>query len=115
MKFLIATVLTVLLSYAFGLFDAVPWYSFAFCSLIVALTIHQKPVKAFLSGFLALFFLWGILAAMIDTANNHLLSHRIALVLPLKGSSVALVLLTAFIGGLVSGLAALTGSFLRKK
>ncbi|MFX9020021.1 hypothetical protein ABTN35_20450, partial [Acinetobacter baumannii] len=87
------------------LFDALPWYSFALCSIIVALTIHQKPLKAFFAGFLALFLLWGILAAMLDSANNHLLSHRIALVLPLKGSSFALTLITAFVGGLVSGFA----------
>ena len=114
MKFIISTILTALLSYAFGLFDALPWYSFAVCSFLVALAIHQKPFKAFLAGFFALFILWAVLAIMKDAANDHILSQKIAKVLPLKGSSVALISVTAFIGGLVSGFSALTGSYMRK-
>jgi len=39
----------------------------------------------------------------------------VATILPLGGSSFVLILLTAFIGGLVAGLSALTGSYLRKR
>ena len=115
MKFLTAIILTALLSYAIGLFTTLPWWSFAITSLVIAAAVHQKPWKAFLAAFLAQFVLWAILAFMIDNANQHLLSVKVANILPLHGSYISLILLTAFIGGLVAGLSALTGSFLRKR
>ena len=113
MKFIVALVLTALLGFAAPLFLA--WWSFAITSLVVALAIHQKHWKAFLSGFAALFLSWGIYAFILDNANGHLLSKKIAQLLNLGDSPVALLLITAFIGGLVSGLAALTGSLARQK
>ncbi|MBS1580332.1 MAG: hypothetical protein JST94_02135 [Bacteroidetes bacterium] len=115
MKFFTAILLTALLSFAFGLFSIIPWWSCALCSLLVALSVHQKPSKAFLSGFLALFLLWGIMALIIDFRNEHILATKIAGVLPLGGSAYVVILVTAIVGGLVAGLAALTGSYLRKK
>ncbi|MDE3235375.1 MAG: hypothetical protein KGO81_05415 [Bacteroidota bacterium] len=114
MKFIIATFLTALLSYAIGLFMNLPWWSFVVCSFVVALAIHQKPFKAFGAGFVALFVLWGVLAFMIDSANDHILSRKVAQILPLGGSAAMLIMLTAFLGGLLAGLAALAGSFIRK-
>jgi hypothetical protein len=112
MKFIVVILLTALLGYAAPLYFS--WWSFAVCSFIIALLIHQKPFFAFIATFLGLFLLWGIMAMMIDNANNHLLSQKIAQVLPLNGSSILLILITAFIGGLVSGFAGLTGSLARK-
>ena len=115
MKFLISIILTALLSFAFGLFSVIPWWSFAICALLVALAIHQKPGKAFLSGFVSLFLLWGIIALIIDFKNEHILATRVSGVLPLGGSPYTLIFVTALVGGLVAGLAALTGSYLRKR
>lgn len=114
MKFLVATALTALLSFAIGLFTILPWFSFVFCALIVAVAVHQKPFKAFAAGFVAVFILWVVLVAMIDAANEHLLSKKVAAILPLGGNHVALIIVTGFVGGLLAGMAALTGSFLRK-
>ena len=111
MKFLTALVLTALLGYAAALF--LPWWAFAISSAVVALGIHQRPGKAFMAGFLGLFLLWGIHAMILDNANDHLLSQKIAEVLPLGGSSMLIILVTALIGGLISGFAALSGSFAR--
>jgi len=112
MKFIVVVLLTALLGYAAPLYFT--WWSFAVSSLIIALLIQQKPLAAFIATFLGLFMLWGIMAMIIDNANNHLLSQKIAMLLPLNGSSVLLIFITAFIGGLVSGFAGLTGSFARK-
>lgn len=111
MKFIVATILTAALAFISGLF--LPWWALAFTSLLVALIIHQKAGKAFLAGFLGVFLLWGGLATWIDLQNNHILSQRIAQVLPLGGNSYLLIGVTALVGGLVAGMAALTGSFLR--
>lgn len=111
MKFTVATLLTALLAFISGLF--LPWWGIALTSLLVALLVHQKPGKAFGAGLLGVFILWAGLAWWIDTKNNGVLSHKIASVLPLGGSGLALVLVTGLVGGLVAGFAALTGSFLR--
>ena len=112
MKFLIAFLLTVLLGYLFPLF--LPWWSFVIGSFMVAVFIHQKPWKAFLAGFIALLLLWSVYATLLDSPNHHILSIRVAQILPFKGSYVALIVTTAFVGGLPSGMAALTGSYARK-
>lgn len=112
MKFLISILLIALLSFAVGLY--LPWWSLALVAFVVAALIHQKAGKAFLSGFLALFLLWGILAFIIDQQNQHILSQKVATLLPLAGSYVLLILITALIGGLVAGFAAMAGSYLRR-
>lgn len=112
MKFIVTILLTAFLGYVAPLF--LPWWGFVITSFIVALAIPQKPWSAFLSGFLALFLFWGIDAFFIDLANQHLLSTKIANLLPLNGSYLLLILVTALTGGLVSGFAALTGSLARK-
>ena len=111
MKFLVATVLTALLAFISGLF--LPWWGIAITSLLVAVLVHQKTGKAFLSGLLGVFILWVGLAWWIDMKNNGVLSKKIASVLPLGGSSLVLILVTGLIGGLVAGMAAISGSFLR--
>jgi hypothetical protein len=113
MKFIVVVLLTALLGYAAPLYFA--WWSFAVTSFIIALLIHQKSFYAFIATFLGLFLLWGIMALSIDSSNDHLLSSKIATLLPLNGSSSLLIFITAFIGGLLSGFAGLTGSLAIKK
>ncbi len=112
MKFLTALLLTALLSFVACLY--LPWWSIAVASFLVALLVHQQPVKAWLAGFLGLFLLWTILAYWKDALNDGILSHRIAEILPLGGSSFMLILITGFVGALVGGIAALSGSYFRK-
>jgi len=111
MKFIVAIILTALLAFISGLF--LPWWGVAITSLLVAVIIHQKAGKAFLSGLLGVLLLWTGLAWWIDTKNNSVLSTKIASVLPLGGNAIALILVTGLIGGLVAGFAAMSGSFLR--
>ena len=111
MKFLTATILTALLAFVSGLF--LPWWGIAITSLLVALLVHQKAGKAFLAGMLGVFILWAGLAWWIDMKNNGVLSKKVAAVLPLGGNTILLIVLTGIIGGLVAGMAAISGSFLR--
>ena len=115
MKFFISVLLIALLSFTTGLFVMLPWWSFTICACVVAIAIPQKPFKSFLSGFVALFLLWGGIAFVIDNKNQHLLSTKVANLLPLNGNYFLLIILTAFIGALVAGLAALSGSYVRKR
>ena len=111
MKFILATLLTMALAFLAGLF--LPWWSIAIIALLVALFLPQHSFRGFLSGFLGIFLLWGLLALWIDIENQQILSRKMALVFPLGGSSALLILVTAFVGGMVGGFAALTGTSLR--
>ena len=112
MKFTVSILLTALLAFAAGLYMG--WWSVALSAFIVAVAIHQKPFKAWLAGFIGIFLLWAGLAWWIDQSNQQILSQKIAQIFPLGGSVLLLILVTAFIGALVSGFGALTGSYLRK-
>ncbi len=57
MKFFISILITALLSFVAGIF--LPWWTIAPAALIVAMCIHQSPFRSWLTGFLALFLLWG--------------------------------------------------------
>lgn len=111
MKFIVATLLTAILAFISGLF--LPWWGIAIAAILVAVLVHQKAGKAFLSGLLGVFLLWAGLAWWIDMKNNGVLSERIASILPLNGNSILLIGITALVGGMVGGFAAMTGSFLR--
>ena len=112
MKFIVAFLLTALLGYAAGFYF--PWWSIAIAAFIVAVAIPQKPLKAFLAGFLSLFVLWVVLALYIDMENQHILSMKIAELL-FKSHSHALIMgVTGLAAALVGGFAALSGSYLRQ-
>jgi len=112
-KLITSISLTILLAFAVGLFEF-PWWSFAITTLAVFTAIPQHPGKSFLAGFISIFCLWVVLAIKIDLANEHILSAKIAAILPLNGNYTLLILLTGIVGGLVAGFSALSGSLLRK-
>jgi cbb3-type cytochrome oxidase subunit 1 len=110
-KFIISIILTAGLSFASALF--LPWWSIAVVAFIVAVAIPQKPLFAFFSAATALFLLWGLQAFIIDKNNNHLLASRIADLLIHRRSYLSIIIITATVGAIVSGFAALSGSSLR--
>lgn len=112
MKFIIALVLTALLSFAFCLY--LPWWSVAVAAFVTALFIRQKPWLAFLSAFLALFLFWGGLTYWLSSRNEHILAHKISLLILKADNPYLLILATALIGALIAGFAALSGSLLRR-
>ena len=112
MKFFISLILTILLSFAACLF--LPWWGIAIAAFVVAALIPQKPFKAFLTGFIALFLLWGGLSFWISNNNNHILAHKVSQLILKMDNPYLLILATALIGAIVAGLAALAGSYMRK-
>src|SRR5690349_17127827 len=111
MRFTLATLLTITLSFIAGFY--LPWWSIAFVAFLVALLIRQRPGFAYLSAFTAIFFLWGGLALFIHLRNNGVLTERMARLFPLGGNTIYLILITAMVGALVAGFAAMSGSSLR--
>ncbi len=90
-----------------------PWWSIAIPGLAFGYYFNEKALVSFGWGFLALFLLWGLQAFYIHLANDGILSSRIAEMFQL-GSPLWVVLITGILGGLVSGLATLTGSLVNE-
>lgn len=110
MRFFLCIILIALLSFAACLYF--PWWSIALVSFIVTLSLPQYPGKAFLSAFISLFFLWGGLAFWISFNNDHNLASKMSLVIINSGSAYLILLITALLGALVAGMAALCASLI---
>ena len=111
MRFIVAIILSGLLAFVLSLyFD---WWAIAVATFVVAILIYQRPWVSFVSGFLSIFLMWGIIALWRDINNDGVLGKKIAALLPLGGSSVLLIIVGGLIGGLVGGMAALSASYLR--
>lgn len=113
MKFIISIILTALLSFAVCLYFS--WWSIALVAFIVAILIPQKAGVSFFSAFIAIFFLWAGLCFWISNNNGHLLAHKISFLILKVDNPFLLIFATAFIGALVSGFAAMAGSYLTPK
>ena len=106
-NFLVSIAAIIFLSTIFQQF--LPWYFIAIVAFVVGYLIKQSALTAFVAGFVAIFLLWVTYAAVLSHANNDLLAHKVATLIPLKGNVSLLLLVTGTIGGLVSGFAALSG------
>ena len=109
MKFIVTILLTLVFSFGACLFF--PWWSIAVVAFIISLLFQQKPFPSFLSGFIALFLLWGAVSAWISIKNGHILAHRVSLLIFKADSPWLLIFATALIGALVAGYASLTASY----
>jgi|694.fasta_scaffold00541_8 hypothetical protein len=114
MKLLTSIILTAYLGYVVGVYTNFPWWFFVFSSALIALAIRQSAFTTFFAGFAGMFLLWLILAFFKDAANEHLLSQKVAPMLSMGHSSALLILVTGLVGGLVSGMGALTGYHVRR-
>ena len=70
----------------------------------------NKAFISFCAGFLGVGILWLGMAMFIDVTTQSILTEKINRILPLN-----VFVLTTLIGGLVGGLASLTGSLLNSK
>jgi hypothetical protein len=90
-----------------------PWWVVAIISFLSAFFIAKTSRHAFWSGFVAIFVVWIVVALFKSVPNDHILAKRIAAMFHLP-HWILLLLLTAFIGALVSGLSALSGYYIKK-
>lgn len=108
MLFLIILILSFISSYL------LPWWAAAVIAFLAAWFAGKASGKAFWSGFGAIFILWVILALMKSIPNDNMLATRVIQLFPLPHQWVLLLLITALIGGLVGGIAALSGVLTKK-
>ena len=108
---MLLTILILVTAFLLNLF--LPWWSITLPGLFFGWWFNKKAGTSFVFGFLALFLLWGGQALYIHFANDSILSARIAEMLQL-GSPLLVVLITGVLGGLVSGIATVTGSLIQE-
>ena len=108
MKFLVQTITLIILSFLLQYF--LPWWTMAIAAFAVAFIFDDPPFKSFLSGFLGISLLWLAMALFIDISTHSILTEKVNRILPLNS-----FVLTTLIGGLVGGLASLTGALLRSR
>jgi len=90
-----------------------PWWSVVLVCFIVGAMLNMNGWKSFLCGLVAIFLLWGLSAGWDFHNGSYIIANRIA---ELLGgiSGVALMFVTALIGGLLGGLGSMTGGYFRK-
>ena len=91
-----------------------PWWSLAAVAFALGLGLAATSRAAFGAGFGGAGLSWLLPAAWLSHQNDGLLAHRVAQLLSLGGSAAALVVVTGVVAGLVGGLAALAGVWLRE-
>ncbi len=115
-RFIIQLILVVLL--AFFAQYILPWWGVMLGAGLATTILYNKGFYSFLAGFVGVGGLWFFIANNLDSANQSLLSGKVATLLGLS-SSLQLILATALIGALIGGFSSLTGnlfvSMLRKE
>lgn len=112
MRFLLCLLLTALLAYVLGIF--LDWWCIAIAAFVVAVALPQTPAKAFGSGFLGIFLLWGLLALVIDARNGHIMAARMGDLILKQASPGIMITITALLGGIVGAISALSGTMFRQ-
>ena len=102
----------LILSFASGYF--LPWWVVVIAAFLAAFFIGKTSGMSFWSGFIAVFIGWAVLALFKSIPNDNILASRVVQLFPIPHHWMWLLLITALIGGLVGGMAALSGMLLRK-
>jgi len=108
MKFVLQFIAIAIGAFVLELF--LPWWSIAIVAFAFGYLLKSK--QNFLAGFLALALLWGAYAFFIDARGAAPLAERVAGIFTIN--KTLLFFITAFIGGIVAGFAALSGSLLKR-
>jgi|GEM_PF-214453 len=87
-----------------------PWWIIAPVAFALALWKGTSSRQAFWSGFGAIVFLWAAAALVIHLRNEGILTAKVAGLFSLPFPALMIVI-TALVGGLVGGLAALSGFY----
>jgi hypothetical protein len=112
MKIIFHIIAVLLLSWLLQTF--LPWWTMAIGAFATGLMFQQNGFRSFLAGLVGVGLLWFLMAWYLDSSTDSILSSRVAAIFPTKTVGL-LILVTAIIGGLVGGLASMTGGVIAHK
>lgn len=110
MKILFGFVLIIVFGFMAQLF--LPWWVIAPVCFLVGLTFFDEAKYAVVTGFFAVFALWGVTAFVKSYQNDFVLIDRMSELLPVHNTWL-IILLTAVMGGLIGLLSSLSGYYLQ--
>ncbi len=90
-----------------------PWWSIVVVGILMGIILPGPALNTFISGFLAGGLMWLFLSWQIDNATGSYLSEKIIELFPFSDATY-LIILSGLIGGLLVGLATLSGSSFRQ-
>lgn len=111
MRFLIQIFLIAIVCFLAEL--VFPWWIAAVSAFTVTAVYPNSGFRSFLSGFLGVGLLWLFAAIYFSVSTDHILTQRVADLMQLGRPSVVIVI-TAFVGALMGGMGAMTGSQLHR-
>ncbi|SNR75496.1 hypothetical protein [Hymenobacter mucosus] len=91
-----------------------PWWSLVLVCLGLAAWQRPSSGQAFAAGLLGAGLSWWLPALWLTTHGAARLAGRLATLLPLGGNAWLLLALSGVVAGLVGGLAAVSGTWLRQ-
>ena len=84
-----------------------PWWIIVPVSFVIAYLLESNGLKSFLISFTTVFLTWSAYAYYLNMLNESILANRVSNLILQTESPVLLIVITGFIGGLISGLAGL--------
>lgn len=91
-----------------------PWWSIALVAFVVCFFRSTTGGQAFWFGFIGIALVWQAYALFIHLQNDGVLTGRMSQLLFKANMPIVLLELAVLLGGLVGGLAALSGHLFRR-
>ena len=89
-----------------------PWWAALIPAFFIGAWLLENSLSAFITGFLAVGFAWGLQALYIHISNEAILSSRIAEMMQV-GSPYMVLLFTFLIGAVLGALGVITGYYFK--
>ncbi|CCH56360.1 hypothetical protein BN8_05689 [Fibrisoma limi BUZ 3] len=107
-QFLLIALLSLLAQFV------LPWWSLALVAFLVCLITRPSALAAFGAGFFGVALVWLIYALVVQFRTDGIMTARMSQLLFKADQPVLLIAVTVLIGGLVGGLAGLSGYYVRQ-
>lgn len=91
-----------------------PWWSLAIVAFLVCFWRSSGAIHAFLYGFVGVAVIWLAYALLIHTRTDGIFTARMSSLLFKANNAVMPMVVTVILGGLVGGMAGLSGFFVRQ-
>jgi hypothetical protein len=107
MKWIITSIIALVLQ------QFLPWWSIALAGFVPGFLIDQRPVSAFIHGFIGIVMFWGGIIIYVSVVNEGILAQRLSMMIGLPYTWLPAII-TVLVGGIIGGLSSLSGRYLRE-